>query len=105
MQPSRTSSSLRSTGPAPPLDITTDAPGFLLSIVYSRGAAFSRMSVLLFLGPLGRLQHRLPEHVPGLLHGLRRNGVQCGPQPGAGGHFVGARLMEVEIEPVVRGTN
>src|SRR5690606_16477784 len=36
-----------------PLDITTDAPGFLLSIVYSRGAAFSRMSVLLFLGPLG----------------------------------------------------
>src|SRR5690606_34861435 len=71
----------------------------------STSSAMASPPLPLAPGLRGRLQHRLPEHVPGLLHGLRRNGVQCGPQPGAGGHLVGARLMEVEVEPVVRGTN
>src|SRR5690606_26573130 len=61
--------------------------------------------LLLALSPRGRLENGLAEHVPSVLHGLRRNGVQRRPQPGAGGHFVGARLVEVEVEPVVRGTN
>src|SRR5690606_22161342 len=48
----------------------------------------------------GRLEHRLSEHVPSILHGLRRNGVQCRPQPWAGRHLVRARLVEVQVEPV-----
>src|SRR5690606_9985171 len=71
----------------------------------STSSAMASPPLLLALGFCGRLEHGLAEHVPGLLHGLRRNGVQCGPQPGASRHFVGARLMEVEVEPVVRGTN
>src|SRR5690606_24404939 len=105
MQPSRTSSSLRSTGPAPPLDITTDTPGFLLSIVYSRGAAFSRMSVLLFLGALGRLQHRLPEHVASLLHRSLTHSVQRRTKPRASRHLRRTSFVKGEIETPVSWAN
>src|SRR5690606_20099230 len=71
----------------------------------STSSAMVSPPLLLAPGPRGRLQHSLSEHVPGLLHRLRRNGFQCGPQPGTGGHFVGARLVEIEVEPVVRSTN
>src|SRR5690606_27441028 len=71
----------------------------------STSSAMASPPLHLALGLRGRLQHSLSEHVPGLLHSPCANGVQCGPQPGAGGHLVGARLVEVEVEPVVRGTN
>src|SRR5690606_4778525 len=71
----------------------------------STSSAMASPPLLLALGLRGRLEHSLAEHVPSILHSLRRNGVQCGSQPGAGRHFVGARLMKIEVEPVVRGTN
>src|SRR5690606_4052060 len=52
------------------------------------------------LGLRGRLKHSLSEHVPSILHGLWRNGVQCGPQPRASRHLVGARLVEIQVEAV-----
>src|SRR5690606_6086602 len=69
----------------------------------STSSAMASPPLLLAPGLRGRLENGLAEHVPSILHGLRRNGVQCGPQPGAGGHLVGARLMEVEVEPPVGG--
>src|SRR5690606_15515905 len=71
----------------------------------STSSAMASPPLLLALGLRGRLQHRLSEHVPSVLHGPGANGVQRRPQPGAGRHLVGARLVEVEVEPVVRGTN
>src|SRR5690606_24188553 len=68
-------------------------------------SAMASPPILLALGLRGRLEHSLAEHVPSILHGLRRNGVQCGPQPGTGRHLVGARLMEVEVEPPVGGSD
>src|SRR5690606_20852263 len=67
----------------------------------STSTAMASPPLLLALSLRGRLQHSLSKHVPGLLHGLRRNGVQCRPQPGAGRHLDGPGLMEVEIEAVV----
>src|SRR5690606_14097070 len=71
----------------------------------STSSAMASPPLLLALGLRGRLENSLAEHVPGLLHSPCANGVQRRPQPGAGRHFVGARLMEVEVEPVVRGTD
>src|SRR5690606_14908991 len=71
----------------------------------STSTAMASPPLLLALSLRGRLENGLAEHVPSILHRLRRNGVQRRPQPGASGHFVGARLMEVEVEPVVRGAN
>src|SRR5690606_38289588 len=71
----------------------------------STSSAMASPPLLLALGLRGRLEHGLAEHVPSILHGLRRNGVQRRTKPGAGRHFIGARLVEVEVEPVVRGTN
>src|SRR5690606_17127268 len=71
----------------------------------STSTAMASPPLLLALGLRGRLENGLAEHVPGLLHSPCANGVQRRPQPGASRHFVGARLMEIEVEPVVRGTN
>src|SRR5690606_30104802 len=71
----------------------------------STSSAMASPPLLLALGFCGRLENGLAEHVPSILHGLRRNGVQCRPQPGAGRHLDGPGFMEVEVEPVVRGTN
>src|SRR5690606_11315171 len=71
----------------------------------STSTAMASPPLLLALCFYGRLEHGLPEHVPDLLHGLRRNGVQCGPQPRAGRHFVRARLVEVQIEPPICGSD
>src|SRR5690606_38809854 len=60
----------------------------------STSSAMASPPLLLALGLRGRLENGLAEHVPSILHGLRRNGVQCGPQPGAGRHLVRARLVE-----------
>src|SRR5690606_11741789 len=66
----------------------------------STSSAMASPPLLLALGLRGRLEHSLSEHVPSVLHRLRRNGVQCGPQPGASSHLVGARLVEVQVEAV-----
>src|SRR5690606_36124994 len=71
----------------------------------STSSAMASPPSLLALGPRGRLEHDLAEHIPGLLHCPCANGVQRRPQPGAGRHFVGARLVEIKVEPVVRGTD
>src|SRR5690606_33181286 len=71
----------------------------------STSSAMTSPPLLLALSPRGRLENGLAEHVSSVLHGLRRNGVQCRPQPRTCRHFVGARLVEVEVEPVVRGAN
>src|SRR5690606_7821365 len=61
----------------------------------STSSAMASPPLLLALGLRGRLQHGLPEHVSSVLHGPGANGVQRRPQPGAGGHLVGARLTAV----------
>src|SRR5690606_7024731 len=71
----------------------------------STSSAMASPPLLLALGPRGRLENGLAEHVPGLLHGLRRNGVQCWPQPGASRHFVGSGFVEVQIEPPICGSD
>src|SRR5690606_3807679 len=71
----------------------------------STSSAMASPPLLLALSLRGRLEHGLAEHVPGLLHSPCANGVQRRPQPGAGRHLDGPGLMEVEVEPVVRGTN
>src|SRR5690606_36909138 len=69
----------------------------------STSSAMASPPLLLAPGLRGRLENGLAEHVPSILHGLRRNGVQRRPQPGASRHFVGARLMEVQVEAPVGG--
>src|SRR5690606_31236856 len=67
----------------------------------STSSAMASPPLLLAPGLRGRLENGLAEHVPSILHGLRRDGVQCGPQPGTGGHLVGAGFMEVQVEAPV----